>query len=150
MLDTDLDALGFRFFKMFSRFEYSLKAAGFHNGPGKAEPNWDKFAMSIIGKYNRNSDKTISSATEYIMRNPPKTQIIKDGKLDWEETKADGPDILKLLLYIRRVRNNLFHGGKFNGHWFAPERSEMLMKYAIVVLNACLQASNDLNDAYNN
>jgi hypothetical protein len=45
---SDLDDLAFQFFQTFTRFEYSLKAAGFHAGKGqRAEPNWDTFAKSL-------------------------------------------------------------------------------------------------------
>lgn len=33
-------------FETFACFEYALKAAGFHNGNGPAEPNWFAFAKS--------------------------------------------------------------------------------------------------------
>lgn len=32
------------FFFRFARFEYALKAAGFHFGKGNAKPNWSKFS----------------------------------------------------------------------------------------------------------
>ena len=37
---------------------------------------------------------------------------------------------------------------KFNGRWFEPERSEVLLRYALVILQACLNASNDVRQAY--
>lgn len=48
---TDLEAqfndLSVRMFGEFARFEYALKAAGFHYGEGEAKPNWKNYACSI-------------------------------------------------------------------------------------------------------
>ena len=48
--DKDIDEIAIELFRRFARMEYALKAAGFHNGEGKAEANWDKFAVSIRGR----------------------------------------------------------------------------------------------------
>src|SRR3546814_18633912 len=48
-----------------------------------------------------------------------------------------------VLTYVRRVRNNLFHGGKFNGRWFEPQRSEQLLKHSLTILRACLAARSE-------
>lgn len=36
--------------------------------------------------------------------------------------------------HIRRIRNNLHHGAKFNGTWFVPERSQKLISSALEIL----------------
>lgn len=54
----------------------------------------------------------------------------------------------KILILIRRVRNNLFHGGKFNGEWFEPERSEALMRNALIILRACGENHHEVSKAY--
>lgn len=54
----------------------------------------------------------------------------------------------KILILIRRVRNNLFHGGKFNGEWFEPERSEALMRNALIILRACGESHHEVSKAY--
>jgi hypothetical protein len=36
-----LDQLAIETFRTFARFEYSLKAAGFHNANGDAKPDWE-------------------------------------------------------------------------------------------------------------
>ena len=43
--------------------------------------------------------------------------------------------ILSLIAYpIGLIRNNLYHGAKFNGTWFDPERSKLLLSNALLVL----------------
>jgi hypothetical protein len=122
-----LDRLAVQFFKTFARFEYALKAAGYHKGDGNAKPDWDRFAQSIDSCFEQPLSDALAAAVKFLIETPPKRQVLVDGKLEWEEAREEGPDSRKLSIYIRRVRNNLFHGGKFNGHWFSPERSEPLM-----------------------
>ncbi|WP_417832579.1 hypothetical protein [Terasakiella sp.] len=145
----DLDELAAKFFKTFSRMEYALKAASFHNGNGKAEANWTKFSEAINTCFDDIDDPDLIAALDYIESNPPKKQIVRDGALEWSEVAPRSASKVDLvLLYIRRVRNNLFHGGKFNGHWFEPERSQELLSHSLVVLNACLDANQNVKAAY--
>ena len=68
----------------------------------------------------------------------------------WEEmTCLFAPSLAKFLfLLIRRVRNNLFHGGKFNGKWFEPERSEALLQHGLVILRHCGTRHSEVSKAY--
>jgi hypothetical protein len=78
-----------------------------------------------------------------------KKQTIADGILAWNDSVPNtDSESDRVLIYVRRVRNNLFHGGKFNGRWFEPERSELLLGHCLTVLQACLAASPDLNTAF--
>lgn len=146
-----LDHLATEMFRTFARFEYALKAAGFHNGDGAAEPNWRSFAQSIPDLFDNPGDPDLAAAVRYILDHPPKKQMIAGGVLAWSDA-APHTDLQsdRVLLYVRRVRNNLFHGGKFNGRWFAPERSELLLRHALTILRACINASEDVNQAFHN
>ena len=42
--EAEFEQLSIELFRMFARFEYALKAAGFHNCDGKADANWKSFA----------------------------------------------------------------------------------------------------------
>ncbi len=145
-----LDSLAVSLFKEFARFEYALKAANFHSGDGDADPNWRRFALSIEDSIANPQSPGLRKAVEYMLAHPPKKQVVRHGLLAWDvavpttDSRAD-----LVLLYVRRVRNNLFHGGKFNGHWFEPERSEELLHHSLVILDACLAASSDVREAYN-
>lgn len=81
----DLDLLATEWFRTFARFEYALKAAGFHNGHGTAEPNWRSFAESVAGFFDDPQNEILSEAVRYIRDHPPKKQIIADGNLDWHD-----------------------------------------------------------------
>jgi len=63
---------------------------------------------------DRNSSKTDPAPDELAGR-PPETDLRSD----------------LVLQYVRRVRNNFFHDGKFSGRWFEPERSTLLLKHSL-------------------
>jgi hypothetical protein len=129
--------------------EYALKAVGLHKGNGPAEPDWRAFAERVSGLFDDPCNAEFSEAVEYILAYPPKKQVIEDGVLSWCATAPNTNLKSDLVLqYIRRVRNNLFHGGKFNGRWFEPERSQQLLKHSLVILAACLDASSEVGEAY--
>lgn len=149
-LEAELDQLSIEMFKTFARFEYALKAAGFHKGDGKADPDWQAFALSIDSALVNPQTPELKAAIDYITQQPPMKQVIKDGLLEWDSsipTNAKSQGDL-ILLYVRRVRNNLFHGGKFNGHWFAPQRSKELLQNSLTILQVCLNESPQVKNAF--
>jgi len=145
----ELDQLAFEYFKEFSRSEYALKAAGFHNGNGNAEANWTEFAKEVEALIQDPENPQLADAINFIFGHPPKKQVIRNNQIQWSESapnqnlKADN-----LLIYVRRVRNNLFHGSKFNGHWFEPERSEQLIQNSLLILKACINDVASTREAY--
>jgi len=148
-IERDLDRLAFQFFKMFSRTEYALKASGFNKGNGQADADWEKFAAVVLPLVESPQTSELATAIDYILKHPPKKQMIKDGQLVWEDCKPSAQSEADLLLlYVRRVRNNLFHGGKFNGNWFAPERNEKLLRCSLIVLAETREYVADVKDAY--
>ena len=146
---SHLDELAFRLFQLFSRVEYALKASGFHTGEGPAEANWRDFALVIEDLIANPDSHELREAIDFIFNAPPKKQIIADGVIQWvvsepqTDSRAD-----KLLVYVRRVRNNLFHGGKFNGHWFESERSEPLLRHSLTILIACVDSVPSVREAF--
>ena len=86
-------------------------------------------------------DAALAEAIEYILQFPPKVQMIREGQLVWADPVAgDAGPARDLLRHVRQVRNNLFHGAKFNAAWFDPERSALLMRHSLVVLDAVVHA----------
>lgn len=145
----DLDALAGELFHVFSRMEYALKVSGFNHGDGEAKANWQKFSMEVERLVVDPPTTELREAIEFILAAPPKKQVIVGGLIEWQtvepnaESQAD-----RLFQYIRRVRNNLFHGGKFNGRWFEPERSGRLIKHSLVLLRAAVEAVPQVRKAY--
>ncbi|MCX7184256.1 MAG: hypothetical protein NTW90_03285 [Nitrosospira sp.] len=145
-----LDTLAAEFFRVFSRMEYALKAAGYNKGDGNAKANWYEFAIAIEEIVKNPPSPELERAISFIFNAPPKKQIIVSRNLEWEATEPNTKSrAYKLLQYVCRIRNNLFHGGKFNGHWFEPERSEPLLRHSLTILTACVEATPEVNRAYN-
>lgn len=151
--NPELDQLASEFFKEFARSEYALKAAGFHNGKDNgsidAKADWSKFAKKVEALIQAPDSAELSAAVDFLFNQPPKKQMICNGKLRWcdvppnQKLKADD-----LLIYVRRVRNNLFHGGKFNVDWGDPERSAQLIQNSLVIIKACVNFVDITRDAY--
>ncbi|MFP5411276.1 MAG: hypothetical protein ACLGG6_09885, partial [Gammaproteobacteria bacterium] len=91
----------------------------------------------------------LQEAIGFFFNAPPKKQVIVGGIIQWEVSEpGTNSQADKLLIYVRRVRNNLFHGGKFNGHWFAPERSDPLLRHSLTILTACVESVPAVREAY--
>ncbi len=126
-----------QFFYIFSRSEYALKASGFLENKDYVSANWQKFAKKIRPDFNENKSDAFKQAVEYIKKSPPKKQAIVDGHLEWQDFPLDKntPTIHFLVTMICRIRNNLFHGGKFE-HGSSKEisRDTKLIKHSILIL----------------
>jgi len=135
------------FFLRFARAEYSLKRAGYViGGENKVDADWNKFASDMQHEFNPEAFEELSFAVKYLLDNPPKKQILTDGTLDWTDSGCgSNNDLPCLLVLVRRVRNNLFHGGKFPLRPI-PEvsRNEILLHCSLVILVAALQLNPDV------
>jgi len=140
------------FFLTFSRFEFALKIHEFAKGnQNRVQPDWDKFANSIRDSFDKTTRGDLTEAVDYFLINPPWKQVLINGNINWNTSVPDNElsEIEKVLLLIRRVRNNLFHGGKFNiGPHEAPERTTRLLNYSLIILEACLPLSPEVEDNY--
>lgn len=48
----------------------------------------------------------------------------------------------QVLQLVRRIRNNLFHGGEFSDEVHSgPDRNRLLLQHAIAILRRCLELS---------
>lgn len=136
-----------KFFLVFSRLEYSLKKAGFiiWDGEGRLGPDWKQFCRHIDG-YNIEDNEYMNCA-EYISQNPPKKQIISNGgMIVWKGVgQTDPKNKSQLIDHIRRLRNNLFHGGKGDAQGI---RDNELLRCATYILLRWLDANTRVQNAY--
>lgn len=149
------------FFLTFSRFEYALKASDLFTRPNRprndpsrpleAQPDWDKFARSLGERFQSDKTDALKHACEYIFNSPPWKQVIINGAIAWETPvrPAHESDIVFLLRMVRSVRNNLFHGGKHNIDVHEDtQRTEMLLRSSLVVLEECLALAPYVRSAF--
>jgi hypothetical protein len=137
---------GEELFRILSRFEYALKETGF----GKVGRNedvdvdWDGFANSQLGVDFLQSvrEKGISPT---LLTKPPSRQVLRSGKLDWAVAGAP-QSVQDLFGAVRRVRNNLFHGGKSGDKDHG--RNDALVAESIAVLLEALGTHQELRQMF--
>jgi len=149
-LGDHLDAeLMFKFFAAYSRFEFALKAAGYLKNGADAEPNLMSFgdAVEVPFRAARGCDPVLQIAVSFLCEDPPKKQ---KRDLSWAPVEAQGPvDGAKNVFdVVRRVRNNLFHGGKAQRQAADGERDNRLVMNSLVVLDRALRMDNRVLDAF--
>lgn len=142
-----------QFFAFFSRFEYSLKRTGFLKPGDKAEPNWDTYANSVRGRFGAVQDQAFREAVAFLLKEPPKTQVVSGNDLGWTDTtQGDGEHLERYVLrLVSTVRNNLFHGGKYPtpvGPMDDVARNRRLLEAAMTVLRQCLELSKRVRAAF--
>ncbi len=145
----DLDKLAYRFFKLFAQYEYALKAMGYGRAgrADTAEPDWDRFANEVGVALFESQDQAVIAARTYLLSEPPRRQVWINGSVEWAAVASTERSVQMLFAHIRRVRNNLYHGGKFNGRWIDPDRSEELISKSLVLLQYLLNLDSNLQEA---
>ncbi len=135
--------LALEFLATFARFEFALKKAGYVQGDdSRVSPEWDLFARDVA-KLDAAVLAPVLNVCQYLQQHPPKKQVLQNGQLRWVERQGtSGSAIGDVLLSVRTVRNNVFHGGKFpDGPVAEPLRDEQLIRDCLAVLEALLKLS---------
>lgn len=131
------------FLLVFSRFEFALKRLGYIRQQGDLLlVDWRRFARETTGP------RDIDAVVQILIMRPPARQRLSDGGLDWvfeEPPAADVVGVEWLLEMVYRVRNNLFHGGKWPPD---PARDKGLLEASLAVLGECLHLRSDLRPLY--
>lgn len=151
MTSAQLDQLSYQFFKLFAQYEYALKAMGYGRA-GRleaAEADWDRFANEIGIELIQSQDHAVIEARTYLLEHPPKRQVWINNSVDWAPVPNTERSAQSLFGHLRRVRNNLYHGGKFNGRWIDPDRSEKLITTSLALLQHLVRNNQELREAIN-
>lgn len=142
MRSTGLDRdLVFEFFWRFSAFECALKREGFLTSDqwGNARPDWKNFGVQMEGQFRdlANDDDMLQAARKLIKLAPRRQVVRDDGELGWKslERRAGESEEEFVILLVKTVRNNLFHGGKYpDGRIDEISRNEAILRASLVVL----------------
>ncbi|QDD66652.1 hypothetical protein EJD96_22035 [Herbaspirillum seropedicae] len=148
-INAELKELAFNFFWSFSRFEFALKENHFAK-PYRhevAQPDWDTFIDSAESTYRMNAE-----AYE-LLAAPPDVQTLEGTQLSWRPLNLARveSDLGKVVLVIKTIRNNLFHGGKHDAAgWDDPARVHFLLSKATKVLEELAEShfNNDFIRIY--
>ena len=144
--------LAFELLAVFSRFEYALKSTKYaHGGNNRVYAWWDKFANDIDSRFYPSADHELEEAVTYLLTSPPRKQVLKVKKVVFSDAPPDPKQkqTKQVLNMVRRVRNNLFHGGKYLPLGEVKKgRNELLVKYALRVLKACVVLQNDVRKSF--
>jgi hypothetical protein len=146
-LDSELRDLIFRFFYRFSRFEFALKRRDFlkSHAPGaRADPSWADF----IEKFREGYEQSVA-AKGLVEANPKREVVGENGHgLSFAEVDPGDSDLAQVVALARTVRNNLFHGGKYDSEgWDNPARIRKLVDLSTKVLDELADRA-DLNGDY--
>ncbi len=147
------------FFLTFARFEFALKSAGLFvkrrshkkEVTYEAKPDWDSFARQLNGVFRPDANPRLRQACDHLLINPPWREVVRGGALRWDSAAESDQlsEVERLLRYVRRVRNNLFHGGKFTS---VPAsdlgRNAALLADSLIILRECLNLAEGVRAEY--
>lgn len=138
---------GLRLFKVMMRLEFALKELGYcKQGKGQAvEVAWDKYANEKLGKQFFENIGASKNGKVLIDEPPKKQAIDQNGDLIWEKAGAV-ISVQELIGSFRRVRNNLFHGGKSGDP--DRDRNDQLISGAIFVADQILKENDVLQTIF--
>ena len=155
MLSSDLGPEVRRFFMSFSRLEYALKRAGYvksRSSNGAAEVDWNGFTVWTSAAFDDaitdKEESDLAGAVQLMRTNPPRKLVLideeKEKQLYWKRTPPRGEDLDGLLVLVRRVRNNLFHGEKPKTSIGGNRRGLELIRASQQIIDACISLDPDV------
>jgi hypothetical protein len=139
------------FIGVFSRLEYCLKVTRFRQrGDGEARADWSAFVQAAEARFNPEESKELAEAYEYLTGSPPRLLEVKNGDVLWADYVERGASRVDEVVWIvKRIRNNLFHGGKFAYDPSSnPERENKLLLSATILLFHLITVVPEIEQAY--
>lgn len=131
-----------RFFKVMMRLEYALKAGGFTRmNARRLEICWERFANERLRSAFFEKIRDSAKATTLISKPPSHQALDADGCLTFRPA-AHVTSLQELIAALRRVRNNLFHGGKSGD--VDHDRNDMFIREAMHVIREMLLVDDTL------
>jgi hypothetical protein len=129
------------FLGTFARLEYALKRAGYVLGDEKrVSADWDRLGRELA-LLDTATLAPLIGCCQYLQSHPPMKQVLEQKQLVWKIRGTAGSQVEDILLSVRTVRNNVFHGGKFpDRHVAEPLRDERLIRDCLAVMHALLSS----------
>ena len=144
--------IAIEFIAVFSRMEYALKSTKFATGHEKrVDAAWDCFANKYDEKLLAIDEPDLKEAMKFLLTEPPRKQVLQDSKVSFIDQVIDDKQkkTQQLLLMVRTVRNNLFHGGKYlpTGE-NEVGRNQKLVESSLIVLSCCIDLDDEVKVSY--
>ncbi len=140
------------FLTKFSRFEFAMKLSGYiRERDDSVEPDWERFSSDIDGLFDKENTAMLTRACDYILLNPPYEQILVGGALGWSSCfqREANTETELLLDLVRRVRNNLCHGGMYDARIHQETaQSEAFLRGSLLIIEECLRVSPAVKQAF--
>jgi hypothetical protein len=144
--------LAIEFMATFSRMEHALKSSGYALGnESKVDPAWDRFANEIDQQFNQLEDEELIEAKALLLTSPPRKQVLQNERVVFQDQTVDQQQrtTQQILRFVRTVRNNLFHGGKFLPTGEIEEgRNAALVEASLKVIRACIELNERVKQSY--
>jgi hypothetical protein len=157
MMIDELGPVAFVFFEEFARMEFALKITEYFKGKGSgedhlAQADWIMFAKTaeIQRLFSERATPHIRAAIKLFEENPPRVQVVTvDDKLQWRERHVKNGTVAEQVVeMVKRVRNNLFHGGKFDRQELPPLNNRTYLTAGLVILREMRRAHLRVHEAY--
>ncbi len=127
----------------FALFEYALKEVFEVAGNGKASPNWPEFERTAPD-LGESAKPELQDAIDYVVNDPPMVQKARDGRAEFQPVPLSGAGNDAICESLRRIRNNLFHGGKQS----YTERDKLLVEAGLEIIEGYLQNNPRVRSAF--
>jgi hypothetical protein len=137
-----------RFFYFFSKLEHALKRNEFLiKNQADAKADWDTFADKLGNEFFQKIKA--EHDIQILFKVPPRKQINNAGTLDWKD-EASPQNVKDLFVALRRVRNNLFHGGKYPyAPVEEPSRNDKLLRACLFVMESVINENTNIRATFN-
>ena len=144
------DQLALEFALLFARFEFALKRVQRYcvGAEGdRAAADWNRFGADATAALEAYLDRAgqLQGAVELLVSDPPHVEFVHGGVAVFAPDPALGGGSVgqKLLMAVRRVRNNLFHGGKYQVERYAGH-DRAVVQQGLIVLQAAREIARDV------
>jgi hypothetical protein len=141
--------LAYRFFATFARLEFALKESGrCQIAHGVVVPDWRKYCQELDDLTLDLSHGGLEASLKELTDDecaPLKEMVCGNDR--WGTVPLPkGSAVRRSIESIKRVRNNLFHGGKYGP--YSSVRNDSLMSHSLTVLAFLVEQVPDVQTAY--
>lgn len=140
---ADRDVNRLKFFVAFSLLEFALKECIRLKRGRFASPNWDEFARREPD-LRLSTDPATADAVRYVLAEPPDVERVLNGRAVFQAEELLGVGNGAICEALKRIRNNLFHGGKEP----YTKRDERLVGAGLQIIEGFLSVHDDLKAAF--